>query len=166
MTLASNLFQQVSANYQHSDKQVQAGPPLSGDSIFLKWYLLHPPARPFTDEEVQQAQAFIQQEIERGQLALKHQIGFVVQHRCGSVDIFYVCSWRNDNEVWETLYTKAIAPNSVFQPVQRDLTTGTFCVWVIPIVAHEQQAWRRFLMSTRDDAAQLTYMRDQLVGLV
>ncbi len=166
MTIASELFQQVSANYNHSDKQVQPASPLVGDGIYLKWYLVYPPARPFADADIRQAQAFVQQEIECGQLALKNQIGFVVQHRCASVDIFYVCSWRNDNEVWETLYTKAIDETGEFQQVQRDFTTGTFCVWVIPVVAHEQKAWRRFLVSARDEAAQRAYARDQLAGVV
>lgn len=166
MTIASNLFQQVSADYRHSDKHVQPAQPLDSGDVFLKWYLVHPPARPFAEADFRQAQDFIQQEIECGRLALKNQIGFVVQHRCAHVDIFYVCNWRNNNEVWEALYTKAIEQPSKFQPVSRDLTTGTFCVWVIPIVAHEQQAWRRYLTSTRDKPAQLAYARDQLAGMV
>jgi hypothetical protein len=134
--------------------------------MYLKWYLVNPDEHQFDDAEVGGAQSFILQEIDRGKLALHNEVGFVIQHRVTAGVILYVCSWRENNEVWESIYFKNLDPRGVFEIVHRDTKTGTFCVWVIPIVAHEQQAWVRYLRSTRDEAAKRAYCVDQLSGLV
>jgi hypothetical protein len=95
-------------------------------------------------------------------------LGFVVLHRCG--DDFYfllVCTWRNENELWETVYAKH-GPNSPnFQIFPFDgLHRGTFCVWELGAVWHEQQAWGRYLISNKDENAKQTYLRDSYDGLV
>ena len=105
---APSLFQQVAVNYAHNPKFVRPASALSSPGVYLKWYLIQPEARPISDADCSAAQAFVQAEILQNRLALKQQIGFVVQHRCTGVDILYVCSWRNDNEVWETLYHQSI----------------------------------------------------------
>jgi hypothetical protein len=38
---------------------------------------------------------------------------------------------------------------------------GTFCVWEMGAVVHEQQAWIRYLCSARDAAAAQAYLADQ-----
>jgi hypothetical protein len=43
---------------------------------------------------------------------------------------------------------------------------GTFCVWELGAVLHEQQAWIRYLYSARDDAARREYVADQYAGPV
>jgi hypothetical protein len=125
---------------------------------------VHPPDRPFAEAEVSAAQDFVLSEAKSGRLALHNEIGFTVQHRCASVDIFYVCSWRENNELWETLYW--LPSGGVFQPVPRESKTATYCVWVIPAVAHEQQAWLKYLRSSRDDAARRAYCIDHFAGEV
>ena len=161
-----SLFHQVADDYHHTPKIVRPTSALNAPQIYLKWYLVQPEARPISETEVKQAQTFLLDEVAAGHLTLKNEVGFVVQHRCTAADILYVCSWRNNNEVWETLYHKSIEENSAFQVAQRETKTGTFCVWVIPVVTHEQQAWVRFLKSRRDAAAQLIYCEDQFVGIV
>ena len=160
------LFREVSAGYTHVQKFVRPAAPVTLDGLYLKWYVDYPAGRSFSDAEIADAQAMITNEIMHGRLVLGGDIGFVVQHRCGPVDIFYVCVWRNNNEVWEALYHRAHAPGSAFESVPRETLTGTFCVWVIPVVAHEQAAWVRYLTSARDAAARMAYCQDVLNGSV
>jgi hypothetical protein len=96
--------------------------PLMGSNVFRKWYLVYPHERPFAGTDVKEA----------GRLELRDEIGFTVQHRCASVNILYVCSWRENNELWETLYSSPA--DETFQLVSWLSKTGTYCVWVI--VAH------------------------------
>lgn len=159
----ANLFEQVGSDYAHVRKVMRPAPPLVAPDVYQKWYLVHPPERPFSDAEVKAAQSFLRREIDAGRLALRNEVGFTVQHRCSAMDIFYVCSWRGNNELWETLYH--LPPGSLdYQLVPRDTKTGTYCVWVIPAVTHEQRAWLTYLNSSRDAAARLAYCQDQASG--
>lgn len=158
------MFEQVASGYAHRRKMMRPAPPLIAPGVFQKWYVVHPPTRPFGNVEVADAQAFFLREVEGGRLALKNEVGFTVQHRCGGVDIFYVCSWRNDNELWETIYTLPLG--GTYELAPRESKTGTYCVWVIPAVTHEQKAWVAYLNSARDAAAREAYCRDQFEGEV
>jgi hypothetical protein len=159
-------FAQVSAEYKHYPKWIQPAPALVTPQVYFKWYLTHPESLPITNDQIAEAQATLRQDLSTGQLALKHEVGFVVQHRCAEVIILYVCTWRGNNEVWETLYHKALNPETQYEMFKRENTSGTFCVWVLPAVLHEQQAWVRYLQSQRDEAAQEAYLNNQMTGWV
>jgi hypothetical protein len=158
------LFAEVSIDYAHARKLMRPAAPLLAPGIHQKWYVVHPASRPFVEREIGAAQAFLLDEVATGRLALRNEVGFTVQHRCSSLDIFYVCSWRNDNELWETIYWRP--HGSSFQVVPRETKTATYCVWVIPAVAHEQRAWVAYLNSARDAAARAAWARDQFDGPV
>jgi hypothetical protein len=158
------LFGQVAPAYAHVPKHMRPARPLVAPGIYQKWYLVHPPERPFPDAEVAQAQSFLLGEVEAGRLALRNEVGFTVQHRCAQVDIFYVCSWRENNELWETIYVRP--HGGMFQLAPRESKTGTYCVWVIPAVTHEQGAWLAYLRSKRDADARRAYCLDQASGSV
>jgi hypothetical protein len=133
--------------------------------------LIEPESLPITPAQVNEAQTFVLEELSGGRLKLHHEVGFVVQHRCASVLILYVCTWRGDNEVWGTLYHTVVAPeadagDARYTVTQRQNTSPTFCVWVLPAVLHEQRAWIRYLESSRDQVAQEAYLNDQLTGQV
>ena len=164
-------FDQVSPSYRHQQKWAQPAPALLTETLCLKWYVVYPAALPISEAQLMDAQAFLRGEVEAGRLALQNEVGFVVLHRCATVLIIYACTWRNDNEVWETLYHKdltADAPtaDAPYQRLRREDTSPTFCVWVLPAVLHEQGAWVRYLQSPRDAAAQAAYLGDQLTGWV
>jgi hypothetical protein len=125
----------------------------------------HNPAL-FAQHEVNNAQAFISNEVDAARLALHNEVGFVVQHRCTAGDIVYVCSWRDNNQVWETIYSKGLESGSLLAVTKRATKTATFCVWVIPVVAHEQQAWVKYLRSAHDDRAKHDYFMNQFSGYV
>jgi len=148
--------------------QVYISAPLSrhNSNVYLKWYLIHPESLPIANDPIANAQAFLRSEVEAGRLALNNEVGFVVQHRCAELFILYVCTWRGNNEVWETLYHKDVTPGSHFKVFERENTSPTFCVWVLPVVLHEQKAWVRYLRSQRNAAAKDVYLNDQLTGLV
>ncbi len=43
---------------------------------------------------------------------------------------------------------------------------GTFCVWELGVVWHEQQAWKRFLTSKRATEDVTRYLNDRFEGSV
>jgi hypothetical protein len=160
------LFSQVSSTYQHQAKSARPGPALETANVYLKWSLIEPESLPITPIQVNEAQAFLLEELGTGRLKLHNEVGFVVQHRCAKVLILYVCTWRGDNEVWETLYHTVVAPEAHYKVTQCENTSPTFCVWVLPAVLHEQRAWVKYLESARDLVAQEAYLRDQFTGQV
>jgi hypothetical protein len=162
----NHLFSQVSSTYQHQHKSVRPGPALVTNEVYLKWSLIEPESLPVTPAQIDEAQAFLLEELSTGRLKLHNEIGFVVQHRCAKVLILYVCTWRGDNEVWETLYHTPVEPDARYKVTERENTSPTFCVWVLPAVQHEQRAWIKYLESSRDQVAQEAYLGDQLSGQV
>ena len=77
-----------------------------------------------------------------------------------------VSTWRNDNELWETVWAKD-GDAAGFHPWPLEGThRPTFCVWELGAVWHEQQAWSRFLRSERDAEAQEAYLHDVYAGEV
>ncbi|GHO45912.1 hypothetical protein [Ktedonospora formicarum] len=160
------LFEQVAPEYQHRQKFVRSGEALATSDVYLKWYDISRQETPIPPELVAEAHSFLLSELETGSLPLKQEVGFAIHHQCASVHILYICTWRNENEVWETLYHKHLAEGGPFQQFERSTTTPTFCVWVLGIVSHEQQAWTRYLTSQRDNAAKHAYVQDQYTGPV
>jgi hypothetical protein len=162
----SLVFAQVTPAYHHRQKCVRPGAALVTDEVYLKWYDIAREEMPIADDLIADARSFLLTELHEGRLPLQQEVGFAIHHQCGSLYILYICTWRNDNEVWEILYHKDLAGDGTFRRFEREATTPTFCVWVLGPVWHEQQAWVRYLNSARDDAARWTYLHDQMVGLV
>jgi hypothetical protein len=152
----------VSPSYAHFDKFVEPLENLQLSSSTLKWYNLARKDKSVPDEVHALARTFLKtaDPVELGDS------GFVILHRCGK-DFYFllVCSWRNENELWETVYAKngeADADFSFFPfPGEH---RATFCVWELAAVWHEQQAWRRFLMSARDSESRQAYLSDSYCG--
>lgn len=158
-------FEQVASEYQHRQKIARPGAALVTPAIYLKWYDIYYEETP-VPQLAEQARTFLLSELEAGRLPLKNELGFVVHHQCTAAYILYVSTWRNENELWETIYIKDPVVDSEFQQLKRNATTPTYCVWVLGVVGHEQQAWTRYLYSLRDDAAKYAYVQDQMAGPV
>ncbi|QBD81131.1 hypothetical protein EPA93_36230 [Ktedonosporobacter rubrisoli] len=159
-------LEQVATDYQHRPKLVRPGQALSTPQVYLKWYDLYPEAMPIEAQQAESARTFFRAELEAGRLALQNELGFIIHHRCSSVFIFYVCTWRNENELWETIYYRDENSPESFQRLEREAITPTYCVWVLGVVGHEMQAWTRYLYTQRDEAAKYAYTQDQLSGQV
>jgi hypothetical protein len=149
----------VTAAYQHYPKHVTPGDVLATRAALLKWYGIHRSDAPIPDEITALARETLTTSLTAGGL------GWVILHRCGADFYFLIaCTWRENNEVWETVYTKhAAAPTFAIHPRDAD-HKPTFCVWELAPVWHEQQAWCRFLTSPRDEPAATRWLTDLYTG--
>ncbi len=154
----------VSPDYRHQDKLVTPREAISLKRARLKWYDLAPADLPVPEGVRRLAQTYLQ----RADIDLGDDLGFVILHRCGHAFYFLlVSSWRGNNELWESVYAKASEGHADFAPFTVDgLHRGTFCVWELGAVWHEQQAWKTYLRSRRDDMAKIAYLADNFSGTV
>lgn len=151
----------IDPGYRHVSKRVTPREPFERAGTQLKWYDVHPDERHIPEEVTRLAREHLMAEASgvRG-------LGFVILHRCGA-DFYFliVCTWRNSNELWETVFYKDGDAMAAFVPSPRDhLHKPTLCVWELVPVWHEQQAWVRFLSSSRDEVAAVVWLGDRFAG--
>jgi len=156
----------VAAAYVHRDKLITPGAPLTFAGVRFKWYDVAPRELPVDVAVADLARAHLLSEGDAFQL--KGDLGFVVLHRCGAEFYFLIVNtWANENEIWELVLAKENAHASDFAVFPRSgPQLPTYCVWELGCVLHEQQAWRRYLYSSRDETAKRTYLGDQVEGAV
>ena len=158
----------VSADYLHATKAIRPATPITLGETVLKWYDIAPAAEPVPPELHVLARGTMRAAAESGLLDLEDELGFVILHRCGESFYFLlITTWRNENELWETVWAKNGDDEVAFRPWLLEGThRPTFCVWELGAVWHEQQAWSRFLRSERGDDAKAAYLRDSYAGEV
>jgi hypothetical protein len=151
----------IDAPYRHLPKNVTPGDILELPGVLLKWYAVHPQDRPVPDEIARLARACLQ----KADLEAKG-FGFVILHLCGKNFYFLIVStWRNNNELWETVFYKDGDAMDHFAIFPREgVHKPAYCVWELVPLWHEQQAWTRFLCSGRDSAALESWRRDFYSG--
>ncbi len=151
----------VAQRYRHIGKQVLCLEPLQLPSAAVKWYEVFPPDQPIPEAVRQLARS----PLLSGAVDVKG-LGFVILHRCNADFYFLIaCTWRNENEVWETVWYKNGNAMPEFAPFSRDEPhKPTFCVWELVPLWHEQQAWIRFLLSARDAMAARHWLDDVYQG--
>ncbi len=152
----------------HVEKTACAEPSLALGDTVLKWYDIAPDESPVPLAVRALARRCLRDAARHDELGELGALGFVLLHRCG--DDFYfllTCSWRNENELWETAWAKDGATDVLFRPWPADGPhRPTFCVWELGAVLHEREAWTRYLLSARDDGARHAYLRDTYSGVV
>ncbi len=161
-----NETQETAANYSHYGKFIEPGESIELSNSTLKWHNLAKKDEPVPGDIYELARGFLEKESGAGNLSELGELGFIILHRCGH-DFYFllVSSWRNDNELWESVFAKNGAAQTDFEPFTfAGLHRGTFCVWELAAVWHEQQAWRRYLLSAKDNAAKCDYLQDQYRG--
>ena len=152
----------VPAEYRHHPKTFTPGEDLVLPAAHLKWYDVSREDAAVSDDVRDDARAFLLAEAEAGRLEISGELGFAILHLCGESFYFLiVCTWRNTNELWVTVYTNGGAG---FELVDQGTHMEVICVWELGVVLHEQQAWTRYLYSARDEPAKLTYLSDRLTG--
>ena len=148
--------------YEHVSKVIQPGPAVSVSGGLLKWYEIWTAAKPVAVE----VSALAREALPVAAPSLSGELGFAILHRCGEGFYFLLVStWRNENELWETVWAKPGEHEAAFLPWP--LGTGhhpTFCVWELRAVCHEQAAWSRYLRSPRRAADMETYVDDTYTG--
>jgi hypothetical protein len=170
MTMSSVLERsgRVRPGYAHESKLVRPGSLLFLDDAVLKWYEISVAEAPIPLRIRELAYDALCRGTRSGELELSGDLGFVILHRCG--DSFYfllVSTWRNENELWETVWAKPGPGDPDFEPWPVDSShRPTFCVWELGAVCHEQRAWSRYLRSPRDASARQEYLLDSFVGEV
>lgn len=151
----------VDAGYRHVPKHVAPGAPVEAEGAMLKWYDVHPRDQAVPNDVARLARGYL------ARMPLEARgLGFVILHRCG-VDFYFliVCTWRSNNEVWQTVFYKDGDRMADFALFPRDAEhKPTLCVWELVPVWHEQQAWARFLVSARDEAAAQAWLADRYEG--
>jgi hypothetical protein len=164
----TGLESRIPPDYRHVAKLARPAPGIDLAGSTLKWYDVARATAPVPDEIRALARAGLEEAARRGGLALADDVGFVILHRCGR-DFYFllVCTWRNQNEVWETVFAKDGDADPAFRPWPAEGPhRPTFCVWELGVVGHEQRAWTRYLRSDRDAAALQTYLEDGFDGSV
>jgi len=91
-------------------------------------------------------------------------LGFIIMHRCGENYLLLVCTWRNENELWESVYYDGSGKFEIWDRNKTHLPT--YCVWEMGIVYHESQSWKKFLGSEREEKDQEKYLNDFFEGEV
>jgi hypothetical protein len=157
----------VASDYVHDEKHVRPEASLALGGTVLKWYDIAPGDAPVPLAVRALARRNLRSAARSGALVLSDELGFVILHRCGESFYFLLVStWRNENELWETVWAKRDGHQASFGPWPTDGThRPTFCVWELGAVDHERQAWSRYLRSARDDAARLAYLGDAYEGI-
>ena len=158
----------VETGYRHYPKRASAGPLLALGSSRLKWYDVARAETPVEPAIRAMARAYLEGQSREGKLELDRDVGFAVLHRCGT-DFYFLapCTWRNSNELWESVYYKDGPGMADFAPfAQTSRHRGTFCVWEMGPVVHERAAWIRFLTSSRDEADLRRYFESTFEGEV
>ena len=158
----------VSTGYEHVTKVVRPQASLTLRSTVLKWYEIAPADEPVPLVVRALARRNLRDASKEGSLGISGDFGFVILHRCGEgFHFLLLCTWQNENELWETVWAKDRDADPEFHPWPLDGPhRPTFCVWELGVVAHERDAWTRFLRSPRDRDARLDYLRDTFSGVV
>jgi hypothetical protein len=158
----------VTADYQHVEKIATVEPSLALDGTTLKWYEIAPDDDPVPLAVRALARRNLRDAAHDATLGALGELGFVILHRCGESFYFLIVStWRNDNELWESVWAKDGVEAVQFEPwpIAPD-HRPSFCVWELGAVCHEQRSWSRYLRSGRDARAKEAYLVDAYAGLV
>jgi hypothetical protein len=158
----------VAPEYVHRVKVARPEPGLKLGDTALKWYDVAPDDAPVPLALRALARRCLRDAAKAGELGLLGDAGFVVLHRCGESFYFLiVCTWRNDNELWQTVWAKDGDADVFFRPwVVEGPHRPTFCVWELGAVCHEREAWSEYLRSPRGDADLKAYLAATYQGAV
>ncbi|ROH90366.1 hypothetical protein EGI15_17010 [Chryseobacterium cucumeris] len=128
----------------------------------FKWYDLASDLSEVSRQDIDNAQLCI----ENAEENFKNidDLGFVIMHRCGENYLLLVCTWRSENELWESVYYDGSGKFEVWERNKTHLPT--YCVWEMGIVYHESQSWKKFLGSGREEKDKEDYLNDFFEGEV
>lgn len=156
----------VPADYRHVTKLVTPGAAVVRPDSHLKWYDIAPPDAAVPEAVRAEARTYLSGRLDEREPDIAGELGFVVLHRCGASFYFLiVCTWRHQNEMWQTVFARDTAADPAFAPVPGAGHRAVICVWEAAAVMHEHQAWARLLRSERGPDDRRRYLDDQFTGL-
>ncbi len=128
----------------------------------FKWYNLAEDPDQVSKQDINHAKICIENAQEKFQDI--EDLGFVIMHRCGEKYLLLVCTWRSENELWESVYYDGSGRFEVWDRNKNH--HPTYCVWEMGIVYHESQAWKKYLGTAREKENQKNYLNDFFEGEV
>lgn len=128
----------------------------------FKWYDLAEDPSVVSAQDIINAKTCIENAEENFQN--KDDLGFVIMHRCGEYYLLLVCTWRSENELWESVYYNGSGKFEVWD--RNTIHLPSYCVWEMGIVYHESGAWKKFLGTGRTEVDQQNYLDDLFEGEV
>ncbi|MEY8759720.1 hypothetical protein [Chryseobacterium tongliaoense] len=128
----------------------------------FKWYNLAKDPENISSGDISNARACIENSAENFQD--KEDSGFVILHRCNENYLLLVCTWRNENELWESVYYDGSGKFEIWD--RKGIHIPTYCVWEMGIVYHESRAWKKFLGTERQEDSKQQYLKDFFEGEV
>jgi len=128
----------------------------------FKWYNLAEDPAVISPQDIINAKACIETADEN--FRDKDDLGFVIMHRCGESYLLLVCTWRSENELWESVYYDGSGAFEVWD--RKNIHIPTYCVWEMGIVYHESRVWKKFLGTERTEVYQQNYLNDLFEGEV
>ncbi len=156
----------VPTDYRHHDRLVTPGENLVLPSACLKWYDLRRRDTEISAAVAADARHLLHAEATSGAFDVGYGLGLVVLHYSDVAAYLIVAVWRDNQELWATLYLRDLRRDDGFRRARPGVDAPTFCVWELAPIWHERQAWVRYLRSPRDEAAKRAYLADRLTGLV
>jgi hypothetical protein len=131
-------------------------------SARLKAYVLAADPSAVSEETITQARSALS--ASAGQPTDRDEAGFAIVHRCGQNHLLITCTWREGNELGETVWSD---DSGRFERSQRGPGhLPTYCVWEMGIVSHETACWRRALNGGLTPDARAAYLGDSFRGQV
>lgn len=128
----------------------------------FKWYDLADDPAEISPQDIHNARLCIEYAEEDFQNI--DDLGFVIMHRCGENYLLLVCTWRSENELWESVYYDGSGNFEIWDRNKTHLPT--YCVWEMGIVYHESQSWKKYLGSGREEKDKEEYLNDFFEGEV
>jgi hypothetical protein len=156
-------------DYHHRSKIAVPREDLLVPGIRLKWYDLRPEEYVVSDALAKESRERIRADVTEKRIDFGSTMGFVILHIAGGksdVGMLIANTWRNCNEIWETVYLKDLPEDGPYRVFERSGHLPTYCVWELGIVWHERNAFARYLLSARDAAATSAYFADRFSGTV
>ena len=116
---------EIGADYVHTAKVARPEARLTLGETTLKWYDIAPEDKPVPLAVRALARRNLRDAAKAGELGLTASLGFVILHRCGESFYFLIATtWRNDNELWQTVWAKVGDASYAFRPWVTEGRTG------------------------------------------
>lgn len=165
MTQAIARLAEISADYEHVEKSIVPADDLSLPGVHLKWYDIFLAGRDTPAEIRDQARAFLADEVEAGRLEFRDELGYAMLHLDGEGYFLIVIVWRNNNEMWQTLYGRGENGFHPY-PAKEGALKPTQNIFELDCTSHERRGWSRYLTSDRSEAAKQAYIDDKCTGIL
>ncbi len=151
----------IRPGYQNPRRAVRPVGLVKDPTLVLKLYDMYIKGQSTPEPLIQDSRGFLEREISRGNIKPYIGMGFAIL----SKDMLNVARWD--------ITFPIVLQNQLYVFNEGKLTTlsrldisdeGSFCVWELGIVAHEKEAWKRFLASKRKEADKRRYLEDVIEG--